>query len=583
MSELLVQHLTSVLTRKGMVAYIWDEASDRFQWTGDVKTLLGCAEEKDWPRDSRAFNLLVNPQDLPQRLAGLNDARNGKPAMLVYKLRRPDGSQAEVMENVFFEKHGDKQVLTGTLELKEWQGERRANGRMPPPPGMVHSGRRALQERIERWAELNWENKKTSGYFLAAGIDRLSFLNESYGARYVDELIECSFQRLQDIIGEAGEVGRINGDVFGIFFERGPHSEMAAVAKHLLDNFYQSPLVTSQGHMTIGVSIGGTMVAQKDCRDPASVLTRAEMALTVAKERGRGCFVSYNEASEQAVTNRVLLESGDDFLRALKLGRVRLAFQPVVDFGAQRVAFHECLIRMIDEDGKVRSAGEFVPAIEHMGLSRVVDQFALAKAIHELNQFPDLSLSVNISYMTLISKEWLRGLVAVLRDRPGLARRLIIEITESMVIKDIPYTMRVIRTLKELGCRVALDDFGAGFTAFSQLKDINLDIVKIDKSFTCNMKDKRNHLFVKVLQMLADGVGVETVGEGVETMEDARVLAEEGVSHIQGYAFGFPCVERVWLPKGHAFRGMEEENRAGNPASAEAEMFTRMLSGGSLN
>ncbi len=94
-----------------------------------------------------------------------------------------------------------------------------------------------------------------------------------------------------------------------------------------------------------------------------------------------------------------------------------------------------------------------------------------------------------------------------------------------MVIKDVSKAVLVVKTLKELGCRVALDDFGAGFTAFSQLKDIDLDIVKIDKSFVRNIKDKRGSLFVKALQALADGVNIQTVGEGVETLEDARLLA----------------------------------------------------------
>lgn len=446
-----------------------------------------------------------------------------------------------------------------------------------------HGGRRALLHAIERWADTGsgGEAKESLGYLLAAGIDRLSLLNESFGASCADELIERTGARLKAIVGDSACVMRINGDVFGVFFNHGPHGEMAAVARHILNSFYDSPLETTHGLMTVGVSVGGVALTRKECRDIPSLLTKAEMALQVAKERGRGCFVSYSEAAEHAAGNRVLLQAGDRFLSALKEGRVRLAFQPVVGAKNREVSFHECLIRMIGQDGKMYSAAEFIPAIEHLGLSRLVDQYTLAKAIHELGQFPDLTLSVNVSYMTLTSREWLRGIVSALRDRPSVARRLIIEITESMVIKDVPRTVRTVRTLKELGCRVALDDFGAGFTAFSQLKDMELDIVKIDKSFIRNIKDKRNHLFVKTLQTLADGVNVQTVGEGVETLDDARILAEEGVRHIQGYAFGFPCVERIWLPKGHAFRQVEEEPvpeaKAGGGGAADREALSGIL------
>lgn len=578
MTDVWLHHISTVLTRKGVIAYMWDSAKDSFRWTGDVHGVLGL-EEKDYPAGNAQFSLLINPQELPQRMAALHAAKAGVPFQSKYKLRHAGGAQIEVEENAAF--HTDEetgaQILTGTIEMKP--RKEKENIPVMHEPGTAHTGRRALLMQIERWASQPEDRRNALGYLLAAGIDRLSLMNESFGALYVDELIEKTGDRLRDIVGDAAHVARINGDVFGIFFSRGPHNEMAAVARYILNNLYELPLITTQGPMSVGVTIGGVPVTARECRDIASLLTKAEMALQVAKERGRGGFVSYSEAADQAASNRMMLESGNEFLLALKTDRVRLAFQPVVNFSKQEVSFHECLIRMIGEDGKMHSAAEFIPAIEHLGLGRLVDQYAMNKAIHELNQFPDLVLSVNVSYMTLTSREWLRGLVAVLRDRPSLARRLIVEITEGMVIKDTVRTVQVVQTLKEMGCRVALDDFGAGFTAFSQMKDMDLDIVKIDKSFIRNIKDKRSHLFVKALQTLADGVNVQTVGEGVETLEDARLLANEGVKHIQGYAFGFPCVERIWLPKGHSFRQFEDAPLEGRIVSRQKSLEETLLSG----
>jgi EAL domain-containing protein (putative c-di-GMP-specific phosphodiesterase class I) len=243
--------------------------------------------------------------------------------------------------------------------------------------------------------------------------------------------------------------------------------------------------------------------------------------------------------------------------------RVKLAFQPVINSKQQKVSFHECLIRLIDEKGKLHSAGQFIPAIERLGLGPMVDQFALRMAIQELTMFPDLELSVNVSNLSLTHQDWLRGLVAALRDRPSVARRLIVEITESAIIDNLDRTTRVVRTLQDLGCRVALDDFGAGYTAFAQLRKLDVDIVKIDKSFIRNMDEDHNHLFVKTLQALADGINVETVGEGAETTADASKLTADGVTHIQGYIYGFPQVERVWLPKDHVYRRIKLEDGDG--------------------
>ena len=231
---------------------------------------------------------------------------------------------------------------------------------------------------------------------------------------------------------------------------------------------------------------------------------------------------------------------------AMKDNRLKLAFQPIMNGINQEVSFHESLIRLEDEKGRVLPAAEFIPAIERMGLSRLVDQFALQEAIQELMMFPELRLSVNVSNLTLANQDWLRSLVYALRDRPSVAKRLIIEITESAVVHDIKKTMRIISTLQDLGCQVALDDFGAGYTAFSQLKNLNIDIVKIDKSFVRNIADDHNHLFVKTLRTLAEGVNVKTVGEGAETLAEAQILID--MASLEQSVYGFPktiCTVRL--------------------------------------
>jgi diguanylate cyclase (GGDEF)-like protein len=555
MSDLWFKHLAASLSRNGVAAYLWNARKDSFEWTGSGAACFG-PKEKHLPATNAAFNRMINPLDLPQRLAALHGALAGKPFRVSYKIRRADGQQVEIEETGVAqtdEETGDK-IICGTLSAQ-------ITGALIPDAGSLveHGGRHALCRAIEIWMDEPEDMRRGKGYMLATGIDRVSMMNEAFGALYGDDLIEKTGLRLREIAGEAATIARINGDVFGLFFPHGPHGEMPAVAQHILDCFCNMPLISAHGHMNVGVSIGGTALSPRDDRDIASVITRAETALHSAKEHGRGCFVSYSEAAGRAGKTRDLLQTGNEFLHALKEGRVKLAFQPVMNFRTQQVRFHECLIRMVDEEGKMRPASEFMPAVEHMGLTRLVDQFVMNKAIHELNQFPDLSLSLNVSYGTLVNSDWLRGIVMALRDSPSIARRLIIEITEGMVMRDIAKAGRVVKTLRQLGCRVALDDFGAGFTTFSQMKDIELDIVKIDKSFIRNIREPRNQLFLRTLQALASGVSLETVGEGVETMEEARLLADEGIDNVQGYALGFPSPERVWLPRGHAFRQIADE------------------------
>ncbi|MBI2233468.1 MAG: GGDEF domain-containing protein [Micavibrio aeruginosavorus] len=520
------EHLSKTLSSNGLAAYIWDVDADIFEWRGDIGAILG-TEDGQPPATSIRFNGLINPQDVPQRLSALHDilkaegASAGRGFSTAYRIRRGNGQQIDVTESATLHKDPETghAILCGSLRINDSAQFARAAG----------------QEAA------------------AVGIDRLSMFNEGFGAKFTDEIIDLTGKRLRQMIGGGGTVARIDGDVFAMFFSNAPHAEMAAVAHHLLRSFYEVPLQTAKGPIGVGISIGGVLV-NRHCKDPADMLTKAEMALQTAKERGRGRYISYNEAAGESANTRLILESGDVFLSALKDNRVRLAFQPVVNSKTNDVTFHESLIRLFDDHGKMHTAGDFIPAIEKLGLARLVDRYAMRLAIEELSMFPELSLSVNVSHLTLSDPDWLRGLVASLRDRPDIAARLIIEITESAVMNDVKKTIRTTRALRDLGCRVALDDFGAGYTAFSQLKDLDISLVKIDKSFIRNIGESENHLFVRALQALADGVDIETVGEGAETMSDAKLLASDGIHHIQGYVFGYPSVERVWLPKHHTQR-----------------------------
>ncbi len=584
MTDSWFEHLSATLASAGQAAYIWSPATDGFSWAGDVAGLFGA----QGPQGSAGLHHLINPQYLPRRITALHESlKSGASLSVTYKLRRADGHQIDIEESAQPHTDADGAVtLRGALKIRQNQAATPTPAQAAPVKTLredmnVHYGRRALAQKIDEWHTHSRERGRgnaAAGYLLVVGIDRITMYNDAYGTRYSDELIEKTGERLRRIAGESGHVGRIDGDVFAVMFTEGHAHEMPAIARFMLNNFQDTPLLTGAGPARIGISIGGAPLDPSAGLEPAQYIARAEMAMLAAKDKGRHCFVSYSDAAAQAHDNRLLLTAGDEFLKALKDKRVKLAFQPVMNAASRDASFHECLIRMIGDDGKMRSASQFYPAIEKMGLSRLVDQYALRMAIHELGQFPDLSLSINVSNETIAQQDWLRGLVRALRDAPSQARRLVVEITESAVLRNQSNLDRVVKTLRDLGCRIALDDFGAGYTAFSQIKDLDIDIVKIDKSFVRNISEEQNRLFVRTLQSLAQGVEVETVGEGAETLNDATLLTNDGIDYIQGYVFGFPSVERVWLPKEHSHRkimttadeGTVQENEA------EDELFARL-------
>ena len=584
MSDLWLNHLSSILSSNNVVAYVWDSENDHFEWAGDIEGFFGSKKAK-LPSDSKQFHEMLNPQDVPDRLANIHDFLAiddmNKELCVSYRLRLEHGDLLEVEEiaSIKRDENDSRSLLYGVLELKNKtvvENKQKSNANFGfVDNGFIHTGRRSLLNEVEKWFNENSQGR-SHGYFLAIGIDRMALFNEVIGPRCSDEIIEGTHKRLEQISTDVGKVTRIDGDVFGILFKDAPHNEMPAVAQYILNNFYNIPIVTSLGPVGVSISIGGIRLSQ--CPDPASAITMAEMAMNVAKNDGRSCFVSYDEASQNADNNRRLLKSADTFMKAMNSDRLRIAFQPVIGAQEQEISFHESLIRLIDDDGKILPAGAFMPAIEELGLSRLVDHYALRMAINELEMFPDLSLSVNVSNLSLNNNDWLRSLVALLRDRPSVAGRLVVEITESASIRDPEKTKRIIRTLKDLGCRVALDDFGAGYTAFSQLKDLNVDIVKIDKSFIRNISEEHNHLFVQTLKSLAHGIDIKTVGEGAETHAEVDLLSKDGIDYIQGYVYGFPKVERVWLPKDHEYRLIDTDLVETNgESSAHQEIMEDIL------
>lgn len=574
-SDLWLRNLGLSLKASHQAAYLWHVEADRYEFLGDTQGILGLEEAQN-PTKKEEFARLVNPQDIVNRQLALADAINRCKAgsdisfVLTYKIRRADGKVSPLTESgvAHYDFAEGKTTVQSLLSLdaaavdRQMKALRRREGK--DKISYVFSGsngRQAVEYQIEEY--LARQPRDTSrGFLLAIGIDRLSLINEAYGSLAADEVIAKTGARLEKIVGDRALIARLSGDVFGVFFRNTSQGEMNDIAQNILRMFFHQPIETQERLIHVVVSIGGVKLDDTMTK-ASSLISRAEMSLQEAKMQGRGCFVCYTEKMRDEVNNfRDTLSIGDDFLRGFRAGRVKLAFQAVMGSKSGEVSFYECLIRLIDEDGTIIPAGKFISAVEKMGLTRLVDSFCVQQAIQELITYPDIKLSVNVSNHTLTDAQWLRDVSNLLRDRSDVAERLIVEITESAAMSDIVQTIRVIKTLEDLGCKIALDDFGAGQTAFSQMKDLSLDIVKIDKSFIRNMDKDENMLFINTLQSLASGMHLETVGEGAETIAEAEILMKGGIDHIQGFAYSLPSIERIWLPQSHISRHSDSKSSA---------------------
>lgn len=241
---------------------------------------------------------------------------------------------------------------------------------------------------------------------------------------------------------------------------------------------------------------------------------------------------------------------------ALRTQNVRLAYQPIFPSGnPSRPVFYEGLLRILDRTGRTIPARDFLGAVETRETGRVLDCVALDLGLRALAANPALRLSINMSARSIGYPRWSRTLEAGLAADPGIARRMILEITESsaMLIPDIVSVF--MEGLQDRGITFALDDFGAGFTSFRYLRDFCFDILKIDGEFIRGISDSPdNQVLARALVSIAGHFGMLTVAESVETAADAAWLANAGVDCLQGYHFAAPALRPAWIDCGGSAR-----------------------------
>ncbi len=278
------------------------------------------------------------------------------------------------------------------------------------------------------------------------------------------------------------------------------------------------------------------------------VINQAYMALFECKSRDGYIHCAYNQdVSRKMIQHENHMKLAAYFQRAIIEKRLRLAFQPIVDSKTGKIKHHEALLRIVTEKNQIISAGPFIPIAESMRFIDQIDFLVLDLVINELKLNSDVSLAMNVSNLSIDNAEWLKKAKYLLRDS-SISSRLIVEITETGMHRELSKVAHFVDTLQGLGCMVAIDDFGAGYTSFTQLKTIHADIIKIDGIFIRDIVDNHDsRLFVQTLLELAHGFGIKTVAEFVETGEIAKTLIDLNIDYMQGNYFGPAVNYRTWI------------------------------------
>lgn len=387
-----------------------------------------------------------------------------------------------------------------------------------------------------------------SGSLILVSISNLAMIINAYGHDTSEIVMHDLLRKVGDILAPRDTVYRIQRDQIAIIACNSRPEDTSGLAGHIhaiIQNFGRDHFASVSLYImgAIGsVHFPAESVGAQDALDKAYI---AVNSLQSAPHR------TYDMTRPEADQCRQQMGLANYLFKAYKEKRLRLAYQPVIDSRTGRASHHEALLRLVNQSGKISSAGPLIPVAEKMGLIDIIDTMVMEMVINELRSAPDIVLAFNVSNMTTEDAAWLDRLSRHLRETPEIASRLIVEITETAVLRDLRRTAFFVASLQSMGCQVALDDFGSGYTSFRQLKALSVDMVKIDGVFIKDLAHSAdNQFFVKTLLDFAQGFGLATVAEFVENGEITKILMDMGVDYMQGYYFGKPVNHRTWLNEG---------------------------------
>ncbi len=541
--------LVGILSAIEETAYVWDMKSDRIDWESNAPQILGLTSES-WIATGIAFQQLIAPEHSGRRTDAFNvkasDSVRGVPYRFNYRFR-PAGLRGDI--SIWIEEHGrwwpDAEGVPsrarGVLRIisDRYLEEQRQLYRTDLDELTGQLNRIRLTEALTEVLERSQKTGQPCALLVVA-VNNLAVINETFGYDIGDEIISAAATQIKGRLRGGDVLGRYSSNKFGIVLQDCGAGAMRIAAERFMKAVRDSTIKTSACQLTATLSIGGVVVPDQ-AQTVQHALNFAMQALDRAKSKRFDCFMAYEPSSTQENTRRRSIEVADEVIEALDDNRMRLVLQPMVGAKSGKAEIYECLLRMERPDGSIVSAGEFIPIAEQLGLSRLIDRRTLEMSVALLKRHKGLTLSVNVSGLTASDHEWLVALQRLTGGRRDLTTRMIIEITETAAIEDLDQSINFVDTLKELGCRVAIDDFGAGYTSFKNLKLLNVDMVKIDGAFVKNLADDTSdQIFIKTMVELAQTFGMETVAEWVGDQRSVEMLREMGITYLQGFFYGLP-------------------------------------------
>lgn len=393
------------------------------------------------------------------------------------------------------------------------------------------------------------ENKNHAMMYI--DLDQFKVVNDTCGHHAGDELLKQLTSRLQNMLRESDTLARLGGDEFGVLLIGCPIQRASEVAEKIRADVEQYKFAWEDRIFRVGTSIGLIPINNKTV-DLTELLSAADSACYVAKEGGRNMVHVYKPDDKAIAQQQGQMQWMTRIQRALEHNQFELQFQSIIPIkNAQSEKLSgEVLLRMVDETKKAPNnlilPGAFIPAAERYQLMPKIDRWVIAKTFDLLMKQKDIlktwqMCNINLSGQSMGDASLLQFILGRIKNSAIPADVLCFEITESTVISNLEEANQFINTLKKLGCKFALDDFGKGLSSFSYLKNLHVDFVKLDGELVKDIaKDKTSYAMVEAINQVAHVMGIKTIAEHVETTATLNALKKISVDYAQGYVIDTP-------------------------------------------
>jgi diguanylate cyclase (GGDEF)-like protein len=394
-----------------------------------------------------------------------------------------------------------------------------------------------LRERLD--AALAYAERGRRIAVLYLDLDHFKSINDTLGHGIGDELLKAVAGRLRGCLRETDTVARLGGDEFAIIqSEIASPSDVASLATRIRDAL-TLPYELGGHQVPTDVSIGISL-APDDTLDPDQLLKNADMALYRSKAEGRGTYRFFEPQMDERVHARRALEL--DLRNAIANREFELYFQPLVNLERHAISACEALLRWHHPTRGMVSPVEFIPVAEETGLINQIGEWVLRQACREAASWPaDIAVAVNLSPVQFKNHNLALLIISALGESGLPARRLELEITETVLLQNSEATLATLHRLRDLGVRIAMDDFGTGYSSLSYLRSFPFDKIKIDRSFIHDIGDKdESGAIVQAVTSLASRLNIETTAEGVETQAQLQMVQLLGCTEMQGYLYSRP-------------------------------------------